>query len=73
MRALGYWLLPEPEPTPIEPRLPTLKRHAPAAVRLPQEEWDASGESAGLGALLNALQRLALFAAVSSAKPQVEP
>ena len=64
-RALGYWHLPEPPPRSLVPGGP------PRAVRLARHEWIATGAAAGIGPLLNALQRLALVAAVSGRTPVV--
>ena len=78
MRALGYWLLPEPPPRPLAPPAGSGGSGGddagaggngaggngaggpPRAVRLPRSEWEATGRAGGIGALLNALSRLAL-------------
>ena len=71
-RALGYWHLPEPPPPRgALPRGAPPGHTLPGAIRLPWSEWRASGESAGVGRLLNALERLALLAAVSGRAPVI--
>ena len=37
----------------------------PAAIRLASSEWEMTGEVKGLGSLLNALERLAIYSAAS--------
>lgn len=80
-RALGYWHLPEPLPAPLGSTLeppalaiaPTARAGAPRAraIRLPQSEWVASAKARGIGALINALQRLALYAAITGRAPVI--
>ena len=72
-RALGYWLLPEP---PLRPLIDESaasggpgKIVSPGAIRLSRGEWDMTTRS--LGALLNALQRLALYAAITGRSPVI--
>jgi len=71
MRALGHWHLPEPPPTPMEPRMPELRGGGPATIRLAWSEWAATGRAQGIGALLNALHRLSIFAALSGRTPVI--
>ena len=72
-RALGYWLLPEPQPSPLGAALEPPKALAtgPRAIRLPRAEWEATGWPSGIGGLFNALQRLALYAAVTGRAPVI--
>ena len=72
-RALGYWLLPEPQPAPLGADLqpPVPLATGARAIRLPRSEWEATARVGGIGALLNALQRLALYAAVSGRAPVI--
>lgn len=74
-RALGYWLLPEPQPQlPPQPPAEAAAEAAappPRAVRLSPRELLAASESRSVGALLNALHRLAIYAAVTGRTPVV--
>ena len=70
-RALGYWHLREPPPAPLLPLAAPDSSGAARAIRLPAIEWAGCGESEGIGALLNALSRLALYAAVTGRTPVI--